>query len=396
MSSKKNILTQITRNKNFSIKIRKPFDEYVIDFISDFSNEIRRSSKKNNYDLMYLSLWCSRKKINELKKDYYFSQIRLGRGLIFHICPSNVPTNFIYSFFFGLLSGNSNIVKIPSNTFHEKDLILKVINNLFKDRKYLNLKNSNFFINLEREDEKIDQISSICDGRLIWGGDKTINEIRKKWIPERAIEMTFSDRYSISVIDIKKLKKLKILRKQKIIRNFFYDTYIMNQLACNSPHFVFWIGKIDKKLINSFWEDLYHFSIKHYDLREKIMVNKYTKMIKNIIDYKKFGNIKRYDNNLYVIDIKKNISNIENLRGFAGTFFQLNLSKLDQLKTYVSKKCQTATYYGVTKKDFEKFILENEVEGIDRIVPIGNSFDINQLWDGYDIISNLTRLVNYE
>ena len=187
-----------------------------------------------------------------------------------------------------------------------------------------------------------------------------------------------------------------MLRKQKIIRNFFYDTYIMNQLACNSPHFVFWIGKIDKKLINSFWEELYHFSIKHYDIREKITVNKYTKMIKNIIDYKKFGNIKRYDNNLYVIDIKKDISNIENLRGFAGTFFQLNLSRLDQLKSYVSKKWQTATYFGISKKDFQKFILENEVEGIDRIVPIGNSFDINQLWDGYDIISNLTRLVNYE
>ena len=100
MSSKKNILIQVTRNKNFSIKVRKPFEENVIDFISDFSNEIRRSSKKNNHDLMYLSLWCSRKKINELKKDYYFRQIRLGRGLVFHICPSNVPTNFIYSFFF--------------------------------------------------------------------------------------------------------------------------------------------------------------------------------------------------------------------------------------------------------------------------------------------------------
>ena len=47
-------------------------------------------------------------------------------------------------------------------------------------------------------------------------------------------------------------------------------------------------------------------------------------------------------------------------------------------------------------KTLKEFILENEVEGIDRIVPIGNSFDINQLWDGYDIISNLTRLVNYE
>ena len=396
MLYKKQILINITNNKNFLIKIKKPFDKQVLDFIVDFSNQIRKHSSKKNLDLMYLSLWCSRKKIIKLKKDYYFDKIRLGRGLVFHICPSNVPTNFIYSFFFGLLSGNSNIVKIPSNSFYEKEVILKVIDKLFKKKKYLNIKNTNFFINLKKDDQKIEQISSICDARLIWGGDKTVNQIRKKWIPERSIELTFADRYSISLINTKKFGQLKLLAKQKIIRSFFYDTYVMNQLACNSPHFVFWIGKKNVQINNFFWNELYKFSKIHFDINEKLSINKYTKMIKNIIDYKNFNNIKRFDNNLYVIDIGKKITQIDDLRGFAGTFFQLNLNKLDNISPYISKKCQTATYFGFSKKNFEQFILKNNIKGIDRAVSIGKSFDINQFWDGFDIIFNLTRVINYE
>ena len=97
--------------------------------------------------------WSSYKKIGEAKKKFLSRNIRLGRGLIFHICPSNVPTNFIYSFFFGLLSGNSNIVKVSSKVFPEKNIILSIINKLFKKKKYLGLKNSNFFI---QNDEKIE------------------------------------------------------------------------------------------------------------------------------------------------------------------------------------------------------------------------------------------------
>ena len=62
--------------------------------------------------------WCSKqvKKIKSKEKKFF----SMGRGLAFHVCLSNVPTNFIYSFIFGLLSGNSNIVKMPSKNFIEK------------------------------------------------------------------------------------------------------------------------------------------------------------------------------------------------------------------------------------------------------------------------------------
>ena len=72
----------------------------------------------------------------------------------------------------------------------------------------MGLKNSNFFIQYNEKIEKTRKISSICDGRTIWGGDKTINEVRKIWIPERAVELTFADRYSLSVLDLNELTKI--------------------------------------------------------------------------------------------------------------------------------------------------------------------------------------------
>ena len=119
---------------------------------------------------------------------------------------------FYLLIFFGLLSGNSNIVKIPSKKFREKEIILLTIKSLFKKKKFIVLKNSNSFIEYKNEIETTKKISSICDGRVIWGGDKTINEIRKVWIPERTIEITFSDRYSLSIININQLKKKRLTK----------------------------------------------------------------------------------------------------------------------------------------------------------------------------------------
>ena len=33
----------------------------------------------------------------------------------------------------------------------------------------------------------------------------------------------------------------------------------------------------------------------------------------------------------------------------------------------------------------EKFIINNKIKGIDRIVPIGQALELDFIWDGYDI-----------
>ena len=40
------------------------------------------------------------------------------------------------------------------------------------------------------------KISSICNARLIWGGNESIKNIRTFKLQERSIDIAFADRYS--------------------------------------------------------------------------------------------------------------------------------------------------------------------------------------------------------
>ena len=387
----------VLRGKKFETKVAEPFNNLSIDFLVDFSSKLRKFKKINSFpDLIYLILWCSKNKNKNLAKYFNNNYLRLGRGIIFHICPSNVPTNFIYSFFFGLLSGNSNIVKIPTKNFKEKNIILSVVKSLFSKKKYINLKNTNCFVQYNNKDEVTKKISSICDGRVIWGGNKTINDIRKMWIPERAIDLTFPDRYSLSVINLDKLKKEKIDQVKLLAKKFYYDGYMMNQLACNSPHFVFWVGKKNKKLQNNFWHLLNKIVEKRFVFDDVHVVDKYTNLMENIIIQKDFNNIKMFKNNLYVIDPNNKTNQIEDIRGVNGTFFQKNINQINDLKQFITKKCQTVSYFGFTKDQLKYFLLNNNLLGIDRVVPVGKALEIDIIWDGYEIIKSLSRVISLE
>ena len=387
----------VLRGKKFETKVTEPFNNLAIDFLVDFSSRLRKFKKINSFpDLIYLIFWCSKNKNKNLAKYFNNNYLRLGRGLIFHICPSNVPTNFIYSFFFGLLSGNSNIVKIPTKNFKEKNIILSVVKSLFSKKKYINLKNTNCFVQYNNKDEVTKKISSICDGRVIWGGNKTINDIRKMWIPERAIDLTFPDRYSLSVINLDKLKKEKIDQVQLLAKKFYYDGYMMNQLACNSPHFVFWVGKKNKKLQSNFWHQLSKIVEKRFFFDDVHVVDKYTNLMENIIIQKDFNKIKMFKNNLYVIDPSNKTNQIEDIRGVNGTFFQKNINQINDLKQFITKKCQTVSYFGFTKDQLKYFLLNNNLLGIDRVVPVGKALEIDIIWDGYEIVKSLSRVISLE
>ena len=384
-------------NKKFEIKVTTPFNNLVIDFLVDFSKELRKFKKINSFpNLIYLIFWCNKNKNENLSNYFNDNCLRLGRGLIFHICPSNVPTNFIYSFFFGLLSGNSNIVKVPSKDFKEKKIILSVVKSLFNRKKYINLKKANCFIQYNDKDEITKKISSICDARVIWGSNKTVNDIRKMWIPERAIDLTFPDRYSLSVINLDRLKKEKSDQVKLLAKRFYYDGYMMNQLACNSPHFVFWTGKINKKLQDYFWSQLSKIVEKKFVFDDVHVVDKYTNLMENIINQKDFKNIKMFKNNLYVVDPGSKTNQIENIRGINGTFFQKNINQIKDLKNFITKKCQTVSYFGFTKDQLKYFLLNNNLLGIDRVVPIGKALEIDIVWDGYETTKSLSRIISLE
>jgi hypothetical protein len=389
-------LKKLIKNKKIKLIVNKPINETAISFIDEFSRELKKLKITYNYpDLVYLVFWCRKEKIKKLKKIFYSSQNRLGRGLIFHICASNTPTNFIYSFFFSLLSGNSNIIKMPSQVSRQKKVILKVLNILFKKKKFINIKKSNAFIQYDylTDTRFTREISSICDGRIVWGSDKTINEIRKIWSPERSIDLMFSDRYSLSVINTDKVVGLNKDKLTMLANKFYYDSYSMNQRGCNSPHFLFWTGKKNKNIQNKFWISLNEIIENKYNFKEIQAVEKYTKLLENILDRNDIKKIHTKKNNVYILDYNNKNKVIENIRGVNGIFYQLNIEKLNGLSKYISKKCQTMSYFGFQENELKKFVFNNNLKGIDRIVPIGEAQDMDFTWDGFDLIKTLSRKI---
>ena len=119
----------------------EPFDKEICNFLISFSQVLISSKEAREFpDLIALAFWCSKKNIENLEKRFSFNELRVGKGILFHIAPSNVPTNFFYSLIFGLLSGNSNIVKIPSKKFGQIYIICNKVNQLLKLKKFKKLK----------------------------------------------------------------------------------------------------------------------------------------------------------------------------------------------------------------------------------------------------------------
>ncbi len=132
------------------------------------------------------------------------------------------------------LTGNKNIVRVPSKEFEQVDIIADAIKSALEEhtsiRPFINL------VRYDRDKDVNDLFSSIADMRVIWGGDATISELRKSPLPPRSGEITFADRYSIAVIDSDSY--LRIEDKTRVANDFYNDTYFSDQNACTSPRIV--------------------------------------------------------------------------------------------------------------------------------------------------------------
>ena len=81
------------------------------------------------------------------------------------------------------------------------------------------------------------------------------------------------------------------------------------------------------------------------------------------------------------------------LASLFGFFYETNFTKFHKIKKYFTLDLQTLTYFGISESEIKKFIISNKIKGVDRIIPIGRAFDIGVEWDGYDIVSNLSRVI---
>jgi len=374
-----------------------PYSGLVSDFLADLSRQLLQEAATQSLpDVVAFAFFCRRANISRLGSQFSESGLRLGRGIVFHIAPGNVPVTFAYSYLFGLLAGNSNIVRVPSKRFPQVDAIVGAIERVLMAEKYAPIRSSSVFARYPATAAATAAFSAICNARVIWGGDETVRAVRALPIPPRSIDVTFADRYSFCAMDAQAVGRASKDDFARLVSGFYNDTYLMDQNACSSPHLVVWLGdNADTGAASErFWQALYAKAAESYSLEPVAAVDKFTALCQDAISLALLAEARRYDNLLYVVTLSSLPGTADDLRGKWGYFYEYQAETLDQLAPLASEKCQTLTYYGISETALRDLIATHRPRGIDRIVPVGTAMDISPTWDGIDLIRTLSRIVD--
>lgn len=374
-----------------------PFEEKICEFLNEVSKMIMKDSEAKQYpDVITFGFFCRKANIEQIKKSYGVQlQDRLGRGLTFHVAPSNVPINFAYTLVSGLLSGNRCIVRASSKDFPQTKLLCRIFNTVAENSAFSEIKNIFSVIMYEHNEEITENLSSIADIRIIWGGDNTIAEIRKAPLKPRAFDITFADRYSFAIYNADFVLAKNESEMKKIAQDFYNDTYLYDQNACSSPRLIVWLGKEENciEAKEKFWKAVHENIFAKYAPAPILVVNKLSEQYKCAVELEGIKIEHSEDNLITRIRLSGLPKNITDYTCAGGCYLEYNTDSLSDIAPVVTQKFQTLSYLGIGAEEIRKFVIENRLCGIDRIVPVGKTANFGLIWDGYDLVMQMSRVI---
>jgi hypothetical protein len=363
----------------------RPFCDDALDFLNALSRKL--AAVRAYSDVATFGFWCRKAALLREKARYDDLHLRLGRGLVFHSTPSNVPVTFAFSFAAGLLAGNANIVRLPGTDFAQTDCIVEAVNALLRDG-YGALSPYICFVKYPSDRALSDTFSSVCDARVLWGGDMTIEGLRRSPLKPRATDITFADRYSAALIHADAY--LAATDKAGIALAFYNDTYLSDQNACTAPRAVFWLGREKEAAKASFWRAVLRLAEEKYALAPVQAVGKLAALYKAAARFP-VSVASSPDNFLTRVQAAEASAALMDFRYHSGFFFEHDIETLADILPVCGEWMQTITYYGVAKEDLLSFFAAHKPKGVDRFVPFGAAMDFSLIWDGHDLIRELSR-----
>ena len=374
---------------------RVPFDAEICEFLKSLSAKLLSDKEAKTYpDIVTFAFFCRKANLAKLQEEYTGKiENRLGRGIAFHIAPSNVPINFAYTLVAGLLAGNVCVVKASGKDFAQTRIIAKHMNALLEEmypalRPYVNV-----VVYDRTEQEVTEYFSALCNVRVIWGGDETVAAMRKAELAPRAFDIAFADRYSLMVFKASAI--LQTDNMAHLAQDFYNDTYLYDQNACSAPRLIYWIGEPDEIAAakEKFWSAVHAYISPIYPIEPVVAVNKYVAFCRSAIELNDVREEPMPDNLISRMQIKSLSEALPEYRCAGGSFFEYDDIELQPLAAIVTSRYQTLGYYGLKPQELREWVRKNGLSGIDRIVPVGKTADFTMTWDGYDLILTLSRII---
>lgn len=375
-----------------------PFDPLTIDFLDRASAEILKTpGVQQAPDLTALAFWLRKANIISIIKSFETTfrpgELAQPLGLALHIAPSNVDTIFLYSWALSLLAGNLNIVRISQKDAPALDTLLAALNRVLNEPRFKPVRARNIVLTYPHDSGANEFFSKFADARLVWGGDKTVTQLRSVPAKTTTREISFADKVSHAVINSERYLAAPEQERAACAKAFYNDAYQFDQMACSSPHFITFVGspKGAAEASNAFWD-----SLRQEFSRRTRHDSDSTAMDKLVAAAEILGTnpaARSKETNPAVIAAPINsFASLRERRG-GGFFVEAQIDNLRDLAPALQQGDQTLTYFGFTADEMREAARHLTALGIDRIVPIGQALNFAPIWDGYVLLSELTRRV---
>ena len=373
------------------------FNSERIAFLAELSQNLLAHKKARALpDVVSFAYWSRRANLLRMANQFTDAKcLRVGVGLSFHICPANVPINFAFSMAFGLLSGNTCAIRLPSKHSPTVDVMVEVIDKLINKNYYSTLASELMLMRYDHNDEVSRYWISIADGRIVWGGDATVEYMRSMPCRPRSREVAFPDRYSIATINPSAVLALDKDELQVFCLQLFNDIFLMDQAACSSPQLLVWIGnpKEAEKAKARCWPEIESLAKLRYLPKSVQIMDKYVQACIKVLNNDQVIDIQRNSNLLYRVQLSDVSERQDECRGYYGTIHEITFETLASIAPIINERYQTLTYFGLDIGQIREFITRNRLRGIDRVVPVGKALNIDIFWDGYEIVPTLSRCI---
>lgn len=378
-----------------------PFDPERVAFSDAVSRAIFTHPKSRAYpEMLAVAFWLRRAAVSRLAERFAALEsagaLRAPRGLAFHVPPTNVDTLFVYSLMASFLVGNLNVVRVSRDRPTEQvTLLCEVLRDVVKMERFAGFAHELAVISYGHEPEPTSALSMAADVRLLWGGDETVERMRAFLSPPAAQDLTFGDRFSFGALRPEAVLEDDEESRHTLAEQLFNDAYWFDQLGCASPRLLVWVG--DPDAVDSAREVLFSelaqvIHEKGYALETGAAIAKMTYLYGALVD-RPVENVRQEGNELSVVTLT-DLDEFDRTHPGAGLFFEARVDALSDLIGFVQRKDQTLVTHGFSNEELMDFARSLHGTGIDRIVPMGQALSFGSLWDGYDLLAELTRTVH--
>ncbi|MEO3799074.1 acyl-CoA reductase [Nonomuraea sp. B1E8] len=369
-------------------------DERVRAFLTAFGRRLLRPALARRHpELGSLGFFLRPSELARTVEGLAGEHLRVPRGLVFHVPPANVDTVFVYSWALSALMGNRNIVRLSPRSGPVAGVILDTLHEALAEADPV-IGATQRIVSYDRDDAVTAALCAACDLRVVWGGDATVQALRRHPLAPHARDLAFPDRSSFAVIRAAAWSGAPAAARVRVAEGFVNDAYWFDQAACSSPRTVFWVGApsdCDAARADFAEHVARVLGERGWGVDAAMAVEKrvaaYGLAADGVAERVEFrGNV------LADVTLAEGAAPPRRWLG-AGTFTHARIGALAELAALVERRDQTMTHFGFAGAELDELARGLAGRGVDRMVPVGGALSFHRVWDGVDLPAEFTRLV---